>query len=64
MKRTRARWESGGQMNPVVRFSSMKLLKSCKFLLGQGVNWTIGRSSALIQGDLEIIWSWLAIFQP
>jgi len=34
-----------------------ELKKSYKFLLGQGVYWTIGQCSALIQHDFEIIGS-------
>jgi len=43
-------------MNPVVRFSSMNY-EEREFFLGQGIDWTIGQSGALVQGDREIVWS-------
>ena len=34
-----------------------ELMQSHEFLLGQGVNGTIGWGGALIQGDFENVWS-------
>jgi len=46
-----------GMDEPCGKVLINELMKSHKFLLGQGADGTIGQSSALIQGDLEIIWS-------
>jgi len=56
MKRTRAHGESErDRLNPVARFFINELMQGHKFLLGQGVNRTIGWGSAFIQSDLVII---------
>jgi len=48
---------AGGTDEPCGKVLVNELTKSCKFFLGQGIDWTIGRSGALVQGDLEIVWS-------
>ena len=46
-----------GTDEPCSKVLVNELMQSCKFLLGQGVNGTIGQGGALIQGDFEIVWS-------
>jgi len=46
---------AGGMDEPCGKVLVNELMKSCKFLLGQGVYWTIGKCGALIQCDFEII---------
>src|SRR5882672_3469392 len=48
---------AGGTDEPCGKVLINELTKSRKFFLGQGIDWTIGRSGALVQGDLEIVWS-------
>ena len=56
-------WSAMGKMRGTdepcskVLINELMLMQSCKFLLRQGVNGTIGWGGALVHGDFEIIWS-------
>ena len=57
MKRTGApKGEREGQI-PCGKVLVNELVEGGKFLLGQGVNRTKRQDGALVQSDLEIIWS-------